>query len=295
MAARTHRYARRTTARRTTSRSASRTTSRGKSTARRAANSDALIFLARAGFVARGIMYILIGWIALLVAFGQTGQQADRTGALHEVSSTPFGEVILWVLVIGFFGMMLWRLSEAAFGTRADGQKASARLTSLGKAVVYAVIGYGVLKYAIGLGAPQSSDTQSVDLTATLMSHPGGQAVVVVIGLVLIGAGLYLGYQAWRERFLKELDLGHLRARTRSVVEWLGRAGGVARGIVFIVAGIFLVVAAVRSQPQQAKGIDSSLRALAATPAGPWLLVIVAIGLIMFGLFSWCQARWHRF
>jgi hypothetical protein len=240
-------------------------------------------------------MYILIGWIALLVAFGQTGQQADRTGALHEVSSTPFGEVILWVLVIGFFGMMLWRLSEAAFGTRADGQKASARLTSLGKAVVYAVIGYGVLKYAIGLGAPQSSDTQSVDLTATLMSHPGGQAVVVVIGLVLIGAGLYLGYQAWRERFLKELDLGHLRARTRSVVEWLGRAGGVARGIVFIVAGIFLVVAAVRSQPQQAKGIDSSLRALAATPAGPWLLVIVAIGLIMFGLFSWCQARWHRF
>jgi hypothetical protein len=135
VAARTHRSARRTTARRT-------------------ANSGPLIFLARAGFVARGIMYILIGWIALLVAFGKTGQQADRTGALHEVSSTPFGEVILWILVIGFFGMTLWRLSEAAYGTRADGKKTSARLTSLGKAVVYAVIGYGVLKYAIGLGAP---------------------------------------------------------------------------------------------------------------------------------------------
>jgi hypothetical protein len=276
VAARTHRSARRTTARRT-------------------ANSGPLIFLARAGFVARGIMYILIGWIALLVAFGKTGQQADRTGALHEVSSTPFGEVILWILVIGFFGMTLWRLSEAAYGTRADGKKTSARLTSLGKAVVYAVIGYGVLKYAIGLGAPKSSNTQSVDLTATLMAHPGGRAVVVVIGLVLVGAGIYLGSEAWRKRFLKELELGHERARTKKIVEWLGRAGGIARGIVFVVAGIFLVVAAVRSQPQQAKGIDSSLRELAATPAGPWLLVLVAIGLIMFGLFSWCQARWHRF
>ena len=79
------------------------------------------------------------------------------------------------------------------------------------------------------------------------------------------------------------MQFGQLRPRTRKIVEWLGRGGGVARGIVFITAGVFLVVAAVRSQPRQAKGIDSSLRALAATPAGPWLLVLVAVGLIMFG------------
>jgi type IV secretory pathway VirB2 component (pilin) len=240
-------------------------------------------------------MYIVIGWIALQVAFGDTSQQADRTGALRKLSSEPFGEVALWILVVGFFGMALWRLSEAAFGTRVDGRKTSARLTSLAKAVLYVVLGYGVLKYALGLGAPQASNSQSVDLTATLMRHPGGQAAVVVIGLVLIGAGLYLGYESWKMTFLKELELGRTRARTRRVVEWLGRIGGIARGIVFIVAGIFLVVAAVRSQPGQAKGIDSSLRALATTPAGPLLLVLVAIGLIMFGLFSWCQARWRRF
>jgi hypothetical protein len=240
-------------------------------------------------------MYILIGWIALLVAFGHTGQQADRTGALHEVSATPFGAVILWILVIGFFGMALWRLSEAAFGSRIDGAKASVRLTALAKGVLYAVLGYGVLKYAIGLGAPQSGNQQSVDLTATLMQHPGGQVLVVIIGLALIGAGLYLAYESWKMKFLSELKLGQLRARTRRIIEWLGRAGGIARGIVFITAGIFLVVAAVDAQPDQAKGIDSSLRALAATPAGPALLVLVAIGLIMFGLFSCCQARWHRF
>ncbi len=85
-----------------------------------------------------------------------------------------------------------------------------------------------------------------------------------------------------------------MRARTRRIVEWLGKFGGVARGTVFATAGIFLVVAAVQARPQQAKGVDSSLRALAATPLGPWLLVLVAIGLIMFGLFSFCQARWRR-
>lgn len=88
--------------------------------------------------------------------------------------------------------------------------------------------------------------------------------------------------------------LGQLGQRTRRVIEWLGRIGGIARGVVFITAGVFLVIAAVEAQPGQAKGIDSSLRALAATPGGPWLLVLVAVGLVMFGLFSCCEARWRR-
>jgi hypothetical protein len=253
-----------------------------------------LALLGRAGFLARGIMYIVIGWIALQIAFGNTRQQADRTGALHELSSTQVGKVALWVLVVGFIGMTLWRLSEAIWPT-GEGRKASKRVMALAKAVLYAVIAYGVLKYALGLGSPQSSNTQSVDLTATLMRHTGGKVLVVVIGLVLIGAGLYLGYQAWRERFRKDMELGGLSLRTRKIVIWLGRAGGVARGIVFITAGIFLVVAAVEAKPGQAKGIDSSLRVLATTPVGPWLLALVAVGLIMFGLFSCCEARWRRF
>lgn len=262
---------------------------------RRAADSTPMRYLARAGFVARGIMYIVIGWIALLIAFRKTSQQADRTGALHELSATPFGAAALWLLVVGFFGMALWRLSEALYGgTGPGGRKASSRIAALARAVLYAVIAYGVLEYALGVGSPQGSNQQSVDLTAKLMRHPGGRAVVVVIGIALIGGGLYLGYQAWRRHFLKTLNLGQMRARTRRIVEWLGRVGGIARGVVFITAGVFLVVAAARSQPGQAKGIDSSLRALAATPLGPWLLVLVAVGLIMFGLFSCCEARWRR-
>jgi hypothetical protein len=262
--------------------------------AKQAADGPAVRFLARAGFLARGLMYIVIGWIALQVAFGNSSQQADRTGAAHTLGGTPLGAVALWLLVVGFFGMALWRLSEAIFGSPSDGRKASTRLQALGRVVIYAVLGYGVLKYAIGAGAPQSTNQQSVDLTATLLRHPGGQAVVVVIGLALIGGGLYIGYQAWQERFRKDLRLAEMRPRIGRIVEWLGRVGGVARGVVFVTVGAFLVVAAVTSQPQQAKGIDSALRSLAATPAGPWLLVLVAIGLLMFGAFSCCEARWRR-
>ena len=265
-----------------------------RTTVRRVADRGPLRFLAPAGLLARGFMYIVIGWIALQVAFGKSGQQADRSGALHALSGTPFGTVALWVLVIGFFGMALWQLSEALFGSPSGGQQAGTRLRALARGVIYGILGYGVLEYTIGAGGQQSSDQQSVDLTATLLRHPGGQVVVAVIGLAFVGGGLYLGYRSWRERFREGLRLAEMRAVTGLIVGWLGRVGGVARGLVFVTVGVFLVVAAVTTQPRQAKGLDSALRSLAATPGGPWLLALVAIGLIIFGAFSCCEARWVR-
>jgi hypothetical protein len=263
--------------------------------ARRAAGSPAMRGLARTGLLARGVMYILIGWLAVLVAFGDSGQQADRSGALRTVAGTPLGKAVLWILVVGFIGLALWRLSEAAYGSPSrGGQKAGTRIKALGRAIIYGFIAYGTLKYALGAGAPQSTNQQSVDLTASAMSHPGGKVLVAIIGLALIAGGLYLAYEAWKRKFLGNLQTSQMRARTRRIVEKLGLAGGIARGIVFATAGIFLIVAAVRSQPQQAKGIDSALRVLARTPLGPWLLALVAVGLIMFGLFSCCEARWLR-
>ncbi len=304
-----------------------------KSAGRRAASSTALRWLGRAGYAARGVLYMLVGWIAVQAAFGQSGQQADKSGALQEVSSTPVGGILIWLLVVGFTGMALWRLSDAAFPssssddgtssssgdstssssgdstssssgdsrTSGSGQgtssgskgRAAKRLGALGKAVIYGVIAYSVLKSAIGEGA-QSSDKESVDLTATVMKYPGGQVLVAAVGLALAGGGIFLAYAAWKEKYRKNLELGQLHGRIQRVVVWLGKFGGIARGVVFVTGGVFLVVAAVRAQPQQAKGVDSALRVLASTPLGPWLLVLVAIGLIMFGLFSLCQSKWER-
>jgi Domain of Unknown Function (DUF1206) len=266
-----------------------------RSTGRRAATSPGMRWLARAGLAARGVMYVIVGWIAAEVAFHRSSQQADKTGALHEISATPVGGVLLWLLVAGFIGMAVWQLAEAVYGSRgASGRKAGERFAALVRAVAYGVIAYGVLTYALGAGGPQSSDKQSVDLTATLLKYPGGKFLVIAIGLVLIGGGIYVAYQAWREKFRRDLELGQMRARTRRIVEWLGKSGGAARGAVFVTVGVFLIVAAAKSQPQQAKGVDSALRALAQTPLGPWLLVLVAVGLIMFGLFSCCQAKWQH-
>jgi Domain of Unknown Function (DUF1206) len=261
---------------------------------RRAADSRTMRFLARAGLAARGVLYVIIGWIAVQVAFGHSRQQADRTGALHSISATPVGGILLWLLVIGFIGMAVWQLSAALYGSPgAHGSKASSRLAALCRAVIYGVIAYGVVTYAIGAGSPQDSDQQSVDVTAALMKHPGGRILVAVIGVAFIGGGLYLAYKAWRRDFRRELEPTRSSVGTR-LVDWLGEFGGIARGLVFVTAGAFLVVAAADAQPRQAKGLDSSLRALAATPLGPWLLLLVAIGLIMFGVFSCCEAKWLR-
>ncbi len=272
---------------------------RAGGTGKRAADSPVIKFLGRAGFFARGIQYVVIGCIAVAIAFGRSSSQADSSGAVQALSKNPAGQVALWVLLIGFFGMALWQLAEACFGPSSAAEQDKRkilvkRLAAAGKVVIYAALAWGVLKFLLGTGGSKSSDTESVDLTATLMRHPGGVVLVGLVGAVLIGAGAVLAYSAWKKKFLKSMDLSGLSRRARTLVEWLGRIGGIARGVVFVTVGIFLIVAAVRAQPGQAKGIDSSLRSLAQTPAGPWLLVVVALGLVSFGLFSFCLARWRK-
>jgi hypothetical protein len=251
--------------------------------------------LARAGFAARGTLYILIGWLAIQIAFGSSGGPADSKGALLTVGSTALGSALLWLLGIALAGLALWRLAQVFYGAPGPGgQKTSARALALAKTALYGFLAFSTLRYAIGSGAPKSTDRQSVDLTATVMRHPGGQILVVIAGLVLVAAGAFLIWTAWRRKFLQDLETGRMTARQRRLATWLGEAGGVARGVVFAAAGIFLIVAGVEHQAGKAKGVDSTLRSFAHTPLGPWLLVVVAVGLVIFGSYSWLEARWRR-
>ncbi|HET7012527.1 MAG TPA: DUF1206 domain-containing protein [Streptosporangiaceae bacterium] len=262
--------------------------------ARRTASSPAMAWLAKTGLAARGVMYVLIGVIAVQIAVDGSRRQADRAGAVRLVSHTVFGSIALWLLVIGFAGMTLWRLSEAIWGSAGpDGRKTSKRLASLARAVFYAVVTYGILKYALGVGQPSSSDKQSRDLTAAALKHPGGQWLVVIAGLIVVAAGLYVIYRAYKLKFLKNLRLGSVSPGTRKAVTRLGQIGGIARGVVFATIGVFLVIAGKDASAKQAKGIDSALRALSHTPLGPVLLIVIALGLATFGVYSWCEARWR--
>ncbi|MFF7828557.1 DUF1206 domain-containing protein [Streptomyces rochei] len=267
----------------------------GRGRARRAANGSTAEGAARAGLTARGVIYLLVGVLALQIAFGTGNREADRGGALAELADKPFGAVLLWALGAGLVGMALWRLSEALFGaTGKDGHTAKKRLPAAARCVFYAFVAYSVLAFAAGSGGGGSSDRQSRDVTAKVMEMPAGQWIVGLAGAGIVVAGVVIAVQALRRSYHKKLKLGGLSPRTRRLVDVTGVGGGAARGIVFAVAGGFAVRAAVDYEPDRAKGLDDTLRSFAETPLGPWLLVLVAAGLVLFGVFSFALARWRR-
>ncbi|MFF8449771.1 DUF1206 domain-containing protein [Streptomyces leeuwenhoekii] len=273
----------------------------GRSRARQAANGSVAEGAARAGLAARGVIYLLVGMLALQIAFGEGKRQADRGGALAELADRPFGAVLLWALGIGLVGMALWRLSEALFGAVGpDGRKAKKRLASAARCVFYTFVAYSVLAFAAnpgggtGGGAGGGSDRQSRDVTARVLEVPAGQWAVGAAGAAIVVAGVVIGVQALRRSYHRKLKLGELSPWARRLVDVTGVGGGVARGLVFAAAGVFAVRAAVDYQPDEAKGLDDTLRSFAGTPLGPWLLVCVALGLVLFGVFSFALARWRR-
>jgi uncharacterized membrane protein len=267
-------------------------TARASGTARRASDSPAARGLARAGLAARGILYILIGWVAILVALGQTSQQADQQGALQLLASKPYGLASLWLLGIGFAGYALWRLSEAAFGVTGEGNGAGPRLKSLVRALVYA--GFAYLTFKVISGAQGSQTKKQQDLTATVMHHPGGRWLVGLVGVIIVIVGLALVFEGIRRKFLKNLQTSRMRPRTRRLVEWLGVIGTAARGAVFALVGVLVIEAAVSYQPAKAGGIDKALLTLRNQPFGEFLLILAAVGLAIFGIYGLCEARWRR-
>ncbi|MER5877992.1 DUF1206 domain-containing protein [Streptomyces sp. NPDC060235] len=267
----------------------------GQVGARRAATGTAREGAARAGLTARGVIYALVGILALRIAFGGSGQQADRGGALQEIASKPFGAVLLWALGVGVVGMALWRLSEAVFGAAGeDGGKPAKRLMAAGRCVFYGFVAYSVLSFAAGSRGSGAGDKKSRDVTAKALGIPGGQWIVGAVGVGLVAAGVWIAVRAIMRKYHKHLKLGEMSKRVRQVVDVTGVGGGTARGAVFAAAGVFAVRAAIDYEPDKAKGMDDTLRSFAGTPMGPWLLALVAVGLILFGVFSFAMARWRK-
>jgi Domain of Unknown Function (DUF1206) len=265
---------------------------RVSTSARRASHSPAARALARAGLTARGIIYILIGWVAILVALGQSSREADQQGALQLLAGKPYGLVSLWLLGIGFAAYALWRLSEAAFGVTGEGNGAGPRLKSLVRALVYA--GFAYLTFQVISGAQGSQAGQQQDWTAKAMHHPAGRWLVGIIGLIVVIAGLALVAEGVRRKFVKHLRTSEMRPQTRRIVERLGVIGTAARGLIFALAGVLVIDAAVTYSPSKAGGIDKALLTLRGQPFGEFLLILAAVGLIIFGIYGLCEARWRR-
>jgi len=261
-------------------------------TARQASRSPAVHFLARAGLTARGVIYILIGWVALLVALGQSSREADQEGALQLLASKSYGLISLWLLGIGFASYALWQLSEAAFGVSGDDAGAGPRLKSLGRAIIYAALSYLTFTVIAGKGHNESQRQQ--DITAKAMQHPAGRVLVGVIGLIVVICGVVLVVEGFRRKFMKYLRTAQMSARVRRVVGLLGTTGTIARGVIFGLAGVGVVAAAATHKASDSGGIDKALLTLRNQPLGECLMLAAALGLLIFGIYGLCEARWRK-
>ncbi|WP_436774559.1 DUF1206 domain-containing protein [Yinghuangia sp. YIM S09857] len=268
---------------------------------REAAGSRWFGALARAGLVARGVNYVLVGAIAVRIGVDASSQEADRQGALRAVAGQPGGSAMLWAIAVGFAGLAVWRLVETLYGQPVpDGDKPGKRLTSLARGVLYAAICAGVVTFILEDarrrqdGGGQSTDTQSKDLTARTMEQTGGRWLVLAVGLTVAAAGVVMVVNALRRRFTRKLKLGEMSAESRRLVEALGVVGRSARGVVVCAVGVFLIAAAAKYDAREAKGLDDTLRETASGPLGPWPLYAIAVGLIVFGVYCAFEARYRK-
>lgn len=265
---------------------------------RQAATSPGMTLLARVGYVAKGIVYLIIAVLAAKVALGDGGSTTDRNGAVRAIHEQPFGKFLLAVVAIGLVGYALWSLIQAVFDPERQGSDAKGVAARLGYGVVgvsYAALALAAAQLVIGSGnGGKSSNTTTQDWTVRLLTLPFGPFLVILAGLLVIGVALYLFYRAYSADFKKTLALGKAGAQMRKWIIALGRGGYAALGVVFTIVGIFLIIAARRDNAGAAKGLSGALRELAQQPYGHVILGIVAIGLIAYGLFSLAQARYRR-
>jgi hypothetical protein len=248
---------------------------------------------ARVGLVARGLVYLLLGWLAIRIASGSSSQQANQKGALATVASQSGGKVLLAGLAVGFGAYALWRLSEAAFGTSAEGNGVGARLKSLLRGLVY--VGTCIVAIRFLAGSPgNSQDEQQADLTARLMQHTGGRWLVAIIGLVVLVVGIGMAVSGFKRKFTQELQIGRMQPSTRKAVIAVGVFGNIARGLVVALVGVLILAAAITSDPKKSTGLDGALRTLAHQTLGPLLLGLIALGLAAFGVYGLAAAKWAK-
>lgn len=253
--------------------------------------------LVRAGFVARGVTYGMIGALALALALGASdGATTTQQGALEVVARAPLGKVAVLVAAVGLMGYAAWKFALTWLGTGPEGGGGDGvfdRVQNFFAGLSY--LGFFAVAVSVLVGGGSGSGSgQTRNTTAGVLGWPGGQEIVFLAGLTLVVISLVQIVLACRGQFREENKTEEMQRGQRRWFTALGQIGLVSRALVFAIVGWFLVRAAVDFDPQKAISIDGALRRVASQPYGSWLLGAVAAGLIVFALFSFCEARYRR-
>jgi hypothetical protein len=272
------------------------TVNAGQSAVKRAAANPLLEFLERIGYVVRGALYAAMGVLALRTVLSVAGgQTTDLTGSLVFLVGNPFGKVLLIAAVIGLTAYALWGFTRAIYDPLHRGSDASgymARLGFVSSALSYAAIVVFALQLLAGSGATTADGTQKT--VASVLTHPAGGWLTILIGLVVIGVALGQFLESYRATFQNDMKGAEMSANTRDIVVKLGRFGMFSRGVIFLVIGWFVIQAGIHHDPAQAQGFGGAFVFLLAQPFGRIVLGIVALGLVALGLHSFACARWIR-
>ena len=251
-------------------------------------------WLGRAGLITRGLLHLVVGYLAIRVAMGEGGRRADKTGALTTLVRQPFGRAVVLVLAIGFLGYAVWRFVEAWQNPEDDEWwKRAARVA---RGALYLVFFWSAMRLVVGGASATASEGRPAeqDITATVLGWPFGRAIVAVAGLVLIGMGLWNGWQAVSRKFEDDLKRYEMSDGARRWTTRLGVVGLLARMAAYILCGIFLVRAAWRFDPEKGVGLDAALHELAGASYGPLALWVVGLGLVAFGVYQFVLARYRE-
>ena len=268
---------------------ASASSSTVHTTASRLAHSPVFRGFARAGFVVNGGLHLLIGFIALGVAFG-SGGEADQGGALSAIASRPGGQILLWAAAIGLFGLGLFQVVVALLVRGSDKDAWADRAKEGGKGVAYLAVGTTALTFALGGSSDSSGQTQS--FSAQLLAAPGGVLLLVVVALAVLAIGIYFVVKGVKKKFVEDLVVPAGSGGRATIAT--GMVGYIAKGVAVAVVGILFGVAAFTADPEEATGLDGAMKSLAELPFGVVILTAVALGIVAYGVYCFVRARFAR-
>ena len=244
----------------------------------------------RIGFAAHGVVYLLVGWFAIRSALG-LGSPTDTKGALQSLVGGPFGWAMLGAMGLGLLSYALFRLVEAVLDLEDKGDDLKGMVARLGR-IVSAVIHIGLAIYAgaLAIGLTMSGGGTK-GWTAWLMQQPYGPWMVMAAGGIVFGVALFQAKSAWTASFMDDLAISGDKRKTAKI---FGCAGRAARAFAFTLVAVFLVSAGWNVDASQAGGLAAALKELQQQPYGPWLLGVVAVGFVLFGLSSFVEAAYRR-
>lgn len=251
--------------------------------------------LARFGYAAKGIVYILVGILAFQAAFNWGGQVTDSQGALQTVANQPFGRILLFLVAIGLIGYVVWQGVQSIWDPEHNDRGWGAiarRISYVISGLIYAGLAWFALRVSLGNAA--SSGGGSDQQAATLLSQPFGQWLLGLVGVAIVCYGFYCFYRAFTRQFQRRLKLNQMSQKTQKWVTQVSRFGLFAKGIVALVIGYFVIVAARASDPNQVRDTEGALQAIQQQPLGGLLMGITALGLIAYGVFMETQARYRK-